>query len=433
MAEPRKPRVIRTRIPADAQAPVATSPDARDGATGDGAARDTASKTSAEPNSVGPKDSSSASDEMQVSGTVRGTSEKVAMLPVPADEPESSGTKDAVKSFLRVPRPRARATSRPPESPKTGSVSGGSAKADAAKLGAAKAGSGKPGSAKTGPGTASSTKPAAGKSASSKSVPAAGTSAKSDSGGDTEAQVLAFPMPSFKRRRRTFLLSAACVIAVLALVMGIALFSPVLGVKTVVFEGNKLVSEDTLGLALAPVISRPLPQVTAEDVSALLEPVVQIKSSRIEARPPSTLVVHVVERVPVALLKNGETYSLVDQDGVELGTTKDAAAAALPLIDGGKAAIGKDTFQAMTSVLATLPKSILNQLANATAKSPDAVELRLIDGRSVVWGNDSDMELKATVLESLLNAPTPTAQPGKPAPVPAQVFDVSAPRHPVTR
>ncbi|MHA7176077.1 cell division protein FtsQ/DivIB [Arthrobacter sp. Sr24] len=240
-------------------------------------------------------------------------------------------------------------------------------------------------------------------------------------------------MPNHKRRRRTFLLSAAGVVAVLALVMGIALYSPVLGVKTVVFEGNKLVSQDTLELTLAPVISQPLPQVTAEDVSALLESVVQIKSSRIEARPPSTLVVHVVERVPVALLKNGATYSLVDQDGVELGTTKDAAAAALPLIDGGKAAIGQDTFQAMTSVLATLPKSILNQLANATAKSPDAVELRLVDGRSVVWGNASDMELKAAVLESLLNAPVPTAQPGKPAPVPAQVFDVSAPRHPVTR
>ncbi|MFB9165667.1 cell division protein FtsQ/DivIB [Arthrobacter psychrochitiniphilus] len=240
-------------------------------------------------------------------------------------------------------------------------------------------------------------------------------------------------MPEHKRRRRTFLISAAGVVAVLALVMGIALYSPVLGVKTVVFDGNKLVSEHTLQLALLPVMSRPLPQVTEADVQALLEPVVQVKSSRIEARPPSTLVVHVVERVPVALLKNGKSFSLVDQDGVELGTTMDSTTAALPLIDGGKAVIGKATFAAMTAVLATLPKSILTQLANATAKSPEAVELRLTDGRSVIWGNANDMDLKAQVLEALLNAPPPTAQEGKPLPVPAQVFDVSAPRHPVTR
>ena len=106
---------------------------------------------------------------------------------------------------------------------------------------------------------------------------------------------------------------------------------------------------------------------------------------------------------------------------------------ALPLIDGGKAAIGKDTFAAMTAVLANLPQSILAQLANASAKSPDAVELKLADGRKVIWGNASDMELKAQVLEALLNAPPPTAVPGKPLRCPAKVFDVSAPRHPVTR
>ncbi|MEV8146140.1 cell division protein FtsQ/DivIB [Specibacter sp. NPDC078709] len=421
MAEPRKPRVIRTRIPAAAQTTAAT-----------GAAKAADPKKS-DPKKTGAKDpapsgaaakTAAVSGVPQLSGTVRGTSEKVAKLPVPVEVPDPSVGADpsvvtnAAKNLLRVPRPRARVKPRAPEAAKSGSATEGSAEA---------------GSAKRGSGKSAATKKVTSKPAPATSAPAADASEDAAADGNTGAQVLAFPMPSYKRRRRAFLLTAAGVLAVLALVMGVALYSPVLGVKTVVFEGNKLVSEDTLGLALAPIISRPLPQVTAEDVSALLAPVVQIKSSRIEARPPSTLVVHVVERVPVALLQNGETYSLVDQDGVELGTTKDAAAAALPLIDGGNAAIGKDTFQAMTSVLATLPKSILTQLANATAKSPDAVELRLVDGRSVVWGNASDMELKATVLESLLNAPTPTAQPGKPAPVPAQVFDVSAPRHPVTR
>ena len=251
--------------------------------------------------------------------------------------------------------------------------------------------------------------------------------------GEQDAKVLVFPVPSHRRRRRNVLLGAASVLAVLALVMGVALFSPVLAVQKVTFDGQELIGEDVLQKAVAPILARPLPQVNEEEVQDLLAAVVQVKSSRIEARPPSTLLVHIVERVPVALLKNGANYLLVDQEGVQIGSTKDPKSAALPLIDGGKAAIGKDTFRAVTAVLANLPKSILVQMANASAKSPDAVELKLADGRRVIWGNASDMELKAEVLGALLNARPPTPEPGKPETVPARVFDVSAPRHPVTR
>lgn len=338
MAEPRRPRVIKTRP--------GTVPPA--GAKVDVAAVDAESLPAAAPQ-----------------GAVRSTSSKVSVLP--ADEPAPAAPEPKKKK--KPKKPKASAS---PSPSKTSAPEGG-------------------------------------------------------------AKVLAFPVPEFKRRRRTVLLAAASVAAVLAIVMCMAIFSPALAVKTVVFEGNKLVAPDVLNNALAPVMGKPLPQITGAQVSSLLEPVIQVKGARIEARPPSTLVVHLVERVPVALLKNGEEYLLVDPDGVQLGSTTDPASVSLPLIDGGKAAIGQDTFTAMTAVLANLPQSILSQLANATAKSPDAVELKLVDGRSVIWGNASDMELKAQVLQALLNAPPPTPEPGKPVPVPAQVFDVSAPRHPVTR
>ena len=108
--------------------------------------------------------------------------------------------------------------------------------------------------------------------------------------------------------------------AVLALVMAVALFSPVAGREDCgVRRAEAVCPEKTLQDAVAPLLRKPLPQVTGAEVEALLEPVIQVKSSRIEARPPSTLVVHLVERVPVALLKNGAEYLLVDQDGVQLG------------------------------------------------------------------------------------------------------------------
>jgi cell division protein FtsQ len=247
------------------------------------------------------------------------------------------------------------------------------------------------------------------------------------------ATVLAFPEPPARRRRRRALIGVAGVVVVVAIVMALAMFSPVLAVKTITVDGNKLATEKSLQSVLSPLLNKPLPQVTLADVEALLKPVPQVKSVTMEARPPSTLLVHMVERVPVALLKNGNGYLLVDQDGVQLGTTKDPAKVPLPLIDGGTAAIGKATFHAMTAVLATLPKSVLSQLANASAKSPDAVQLKLNDGKTIIWGNASDMELKAQVLDALINAPAPTPVAGQPDPPPVNVYDVSAPRHPVTR
>lgn len=247
------------------------------------------------------------------------------------------------------------------------------------------------------------------------------------------ANVLAFPEPAHKRRRRHVWLGVAGVAVVLAIVMVVALYSPVLAVKTITFKGNKLVAEKTLQTALEPLLSKPLPQVTQGDVTDLLAKVPQIKSSRLVAEPPSTLAIQVVERIPVALLKNGNDYLLVDQDGVQLGSTRNPAAVPLPQIDGGKAAIGRSTFSAMTAVLATLPQSVLGKLANATAKSPDAVQLQLTDGKTVIWGNASDMELKAQVLDALINAPAPVPVDGTPPPPPVRVYDVSAPRHPVTR
>ncbi|WP_186760668.1 cell division protein FtsQ/DivIB [Arthrobacter alpinus] len=247
------------------------------------------------------------------------------------------------------------------------------------------------------------------------------------------ARILAFPVPLHKRRRKRVLLTAAGLATVLALVMAVLLFSPALAVKTITFDGQKLVADATLQAVVAPLINKPLPQVTQGEVTAMLAEVPQIKSSSIEARPPSTLLIHVVERIPVALLKSGDEFILVDQDGVKLGATTDPASVSVPLIDGGTAVIGKDTFVAITAVLATLPQSVLSMLASASATSPDAVELQLADGRVVVWGNASDMELKAQVLDALLTAPAPTAAPGKPEPAPVKVYDVSAPRHPVTR
>lgn len=246
------------------------------------------------------------------------------------------------------------------------------------------------------------------------------------------ATVLEFPGARGRARRWLPWALAGGVLVVVAIIMAVVLFSPALALKTIKVDGTKLASETAVQTALGSLKGKSLTQITQSDVQGLLAKLPQVQSVSIEARPPSTLLVHIVERLPVAVLKSGNKYILVDPKGTELGVTSNPAAAKLPLIDGGTAAIGQATFSAMTAVLASLPAAVRAQLQSASAKSPNAVELTLLNGKKVVWGDASEMALKSEVLQTLLKNP-PKAEPGKPDPAPVNVYDVSSPRHPVTR
>ena len=240
------------------------------------------------------------------------------------------------------------------------------------------------------------------------------------------ATVLAFPEPKGRRRRKKVILAVVTVFVLVAGLLAAAVYSPVLALQTISVTGTRLLTPAQVQAALEPLRGKPLPQISEDDVRGLLGSLVQVKSVSVEARPPSTLTVAVHERVPVALVKQGEKYQLVDVDGVQLATTDDPASASLPVIDGGAGAIGQDLFRATAAVLGALPPDVLAKLSNASAQSVDAVELKLVDGQTIVWGNASEKELKAKVLAALLKAPADPKNPVK-------VYDVSVPRHPVTR
>ena len=262
-------------------------------------------------------------------------------------------------------------------------------------------------------------------------APTARTAAGADQGGPATPEtqrgnVLSFPEPKAKRRRRIVLSTAGVIVALLAGIVAAAIYSPWLAVQTVSVEGTRMLTPEQIKAALAPLQGKPLPQISDEQVSALLQPLVQVKAVTTQARPPSTLQVKIVERVPVALLKQGQAFQLVDVDGVPLGTATDPASIKLPVVDGGGGALPQDLFHAVTAVLGALPPDVLARLSDASAKSADAVELKLVDGQTIVWGNAGEKELKARVLAALLKAP---ADPKNPV----RVYDVSVPRHPVTR
>ncbi|WP_138442954.1 FtsQ-type POTRA domain-containing protein [Sinomonas susongensis] len=257
-----------------------------------------------------------------------------------------------------------------------------------------------------------------------RAAPDAGRAAAAGSG-----EVLAFPVPRAKRVRRRVILAVVSVVAFVACVMALVLFTPVLAVRTITVQGTKMLTPAQVQAALAPLEGRPLPLVGPSDVSRLVAPIVQVKSVESRAVPPNTLLVTVVERVPVALVKQTDGYSVVDGDGVQIATAKDPSGHPLPVIDPQGAHMSHETFLAVTGVLSALPADVLAQLATASAGTVDSVQLKLSNGQTVVWGNTQDRDLKAKVLEALMKS----AQNPPQGQAPVSVFDVSTPWHPVTR
>ena len=244
-------------------------------------------------------------------------------------------------------------------------------------------------------------------------------------GGSSAGTVLAFPESPRRRRRRAVWISAVSAVVAVALFFVFLFYSPVLALKTVVVEGTELMPREQVEAALEPLKGQTLPTISDADVRALLKDRPEIEEIDVAAQPPSTLVVTITERVPVAVLQDGAQLVLIDEQGRRLAVAADRASVPLPLIDGGAEAVNLQVFPSITSVLAALPAEVLAKLESASAATVDSVELKLASGQTVFWGSADANEAKARVLEALMRmAPTDP---------PVQVYDVSTPDRPVTR
>lgn len=238
-------------------------------------------------------------------------------------------------------------------------------------------------------------------------------------------KVLDFPVPRKSHRTRNAILGVLGVVLVLAGLVAYVVFSPALALRTLVVQGNSLVTTAAVEEALAPLTGIPLTRIAPDQVRALLADKAPVENVEIAAEPPSTLVVTITERVPVAVLQNGSQFVLIDSAGRQLTSVAERGDAKLPLIDGGTNAVDSAVFSSITAVLAELPPSVLSRLNKASASSVDSIQLSLSGDQKIFWGSSERSDEKAKVLEAMLAIPA--ADP------PVKEFDVSTPDRPVTR
>lgn len=226
------------------------------------------------------------------------------------------------------------------------------------------------------------------------------------------------------RRRRLALAIVGASVAALVVVVLLVAYSPVLAVRSIVVEGASRLDAAAVSTALADEQGKPLALIDYDSIERELEQFPLIATYSVEARPPDTLAIRLVERRPVAQVQTAAGYELIDAAGVTVQQSGERIAG-FPLLDLSGTAIGSAGFEAAAAVLTSLPDALLGQVDAISGTTPDSVTLSFTGaGQRVVWGSAEDSALKARILQQLIATQDPAA---------AVEYDVSSPQSPVVR
>lgn len=241
--------------------------------------------------------------------------------------------------------------------------------------------------------------------------------------------------PLTRARKLLYTASALAIIAVLYVVL--VFFSPLLATQKITVRGTSLLETTQVEQKLEPLRGVPLTRIDEKKVRELIGQDNVIRSVQVESRPPHELVVTLKERTAVAVVKQGDTYHTVDSDGVSLLESATQPDTSVPLVRfSGDDPQASAEFRTISTALSAMPSELLAQVKEAGATSTSSITLTLRDNTTVQWGTAEESELKAKVLLSLRQAIAKRAQEEKSSEAQTQkvtVYDVSAPRVPVTR
>ena len=241
--------------------------------------------------------------------------------------------------------------------------------------------------------------------------------------------------PLTRARKLLYTASALAIIAVLYAVL--VFFSPLLATQKITVRGASLLETTQVEQKLEPLRGVPLTRIDEKKVRELIGQDNVIRSVQVESRPPHELVVTLKERTAVAVVKQGDTYHTVDSDGVSLLESATQPDTSVPLVRfSGDDPQTSAEFRTISTALSAMPSELLAQVKEAGATSTSSITLTLRDNTTVQWGTAEESELKAKVLLSLRQAIAKRAQEETSSEAQTQkvtVYDVSAPRVPVTR
>jgi cell division protein FtsQ len=212
-----------------------------------------------------------------------------------------------------------------------------------------------------------------------------------------------------RRRRQAWLAGVLSVVALATFVI-VGVFSPVMRVEEITITGATRVDATSISVQLDDQIGVPLPLVDVARIEEVLRRQNLVESYSIESRPPHDLIIHLVERQPIAYMPAGTAFMLADAAGVTIETAP-AYPGGFPLLHVPRDEPKGVAFESAVNVIRSLPGSIRDRISEVTASTSDDVSFVLGDtGQRVFWGSADDAATKTRGLLGLLaNWPPGTA------------------------
>jgi cell division protein FtsQ len=224
---------------------------------------------------------------------------------------------------------------------------------------------------------------------------------------DTDAvpsSVRRFMARARKRRLRAVLpwaVGAGALLVVGALAW-VVYGTSVLGVREVEVVGTDLLTPIQVEQAAAVPLREPLARVDLDAVRARVRGLPAVERVVVRRSWPSTLVVEVVERTPVAAVPTAPGgFTLVDRAGVPYRVVPKKPAE-LPLVRIVAPGPNDVNTRSALTVLAALSDDLREQLLAVSVAAPAQIKLELRKDRTVVWGDDTNSDRKSQVATLLL-------------------------------
>lgn len=226
------------------------------------------------------------------------------------------------------------------------------------------------------------------------------------------------------RRRRQLLAVVAATTVLLVGSVAVVTLSPLMSLDTVTVVGAERLSATEVAASLDDHRGTPLALLDEVGIRDDLAAFPLIRSYTTEVVPPHTLIIRIVERVPIAVIARGSAVELVDAAGVvvERGAERPEG---IPLIAPESAEIDSVAFESVAAVLSALPAELRSRVDVIAASTRDDVTFSMTGaGHRVVWGSAERSALKARVLAAAIGATDQSR---------AWEYDVSAPETLVVR
>lgn len=215
-----------------------------------------------------------------------------------------------------------------------------------------------------------------------------------------------------RRQRRVAAVTVTLVVILLTawLLWGTSL----LGVSQIRVVGAEIVTAEQVREAASVPVRTPLLRLRTGEVAARVAQLPAVAAVEVSRQWPDTVVIQVRERTPVAAVPTEDGFLLLDADAVAFHQVP-TAPAELPVVVLGQPGPSDPATQAALRVLASLTPQLAEELVSLTVAGPANIRLELFSGWTVVWGDDSESDVKAQVATALLDRE-------------GEIMDVSAPR-----